>query len=231
MIDVLFVDPREAVRQIMAFALSQHPTITVAQVRSPLQAVAEAVKRRPDVVVIDAGLPWGDVLHATRLMVRQITHCQVLLVNGEEEPSLLLASLQAGARGYLPRSSGIAELLSAIQAMAKGELAVPLSLLAALVPMTTVRREEHDGARGRLDRLTSQEQRVLLLLVRGADNRGMGEALGISPQTARTHVQHILRKLRVHSRLEAIAFVNRHGLLGALELSSAVSGLLEGEPA
>jgi DNA-binding NarL/FixJ family response regulator len=223
MIRVLMVCEREDPWQILATALAGQGWLDVTGVAcSPLQAVAEAVKSPPDIAVVSSTLARGGALQLTGLLSERAPGCRVVIVEAEDDPQLLLASLEAGVRGFLTRNHGLNELLTAIRIVHSGEVALPRTLLPRLLPMLAdPRREElHET----LWRLTGQERRVLLLLVRGANNEALGRRLGISPQTARTHVQHVLRKLGVHSRLEAVAFVSRSGLLERLTRSVEEAG-------
>ncbi len=216
MIRILLVDHREAARQLLARALEPHAGIGMpATAGSAMQAVSQATRTSPDVACVNVGMPNGEALQATRLMTRRFPRCRVLLINGEPDPRFLLSALEAGARGYLTRRQGMKELLTAIQVVHRGELAVPRDLLAGILPIVDRRRTS--GAWEHLSALTAQEQRVLLMLLQGANNRAIGELLGISLHTARTHVHNVLNKLGVHSRLEAVAYVKRNDLLDALE--------------
>lgn len=135
---------------------------------------------------------------------------------------MLLEVLDAGANGYLTRDAPLAELIRATRAVHGGETLVPPKMLGPLLSSLLRRKRDQDRAFERLARLTVREREVLALLAQGSDNDGIARALVISPQTARTHIQNILGKLEVHSRLEAAAFVTRSGLLGNLVRTSSV---------
>jgi DNA-binding NarL/FixJ family response regulator len=123
---------------------------------------------------------------------------------------VLVDAFDAGASGLLTKSASLADLLEAIHDVSRGDVVVPRSLLAELIRHLVARRRVREGGRALLDRLTTREHEVLALLASGADNRAIASALFISPLTARTHVQNVLRKLRVHSRLEAAMFVTQN---------------------
>lgn len=179
-------------------------------------AVTEASRTRPDVAIIDSGLPNGDGIHAMKRIFERVPGCRVVLVSGEEDPQLLVRAFEAGAGAFVAKSSPITELIEAARAIHRGEALVPARMLAGLLASLIRRGREHDSALRYLSDLTRREREVLGLLAQGADNDGIAQRLVISPATARTHVQNTLGKLGVHSRLEAASFVNRNGLLPEL---------------
>ena len=124
----------------------------------------------------------------------------------------MMEAMEAGASGYLTEGAALGDLVDATKAVFRGEALVPPRLLATLLNKLIRHRRERDEAIFLLSQLTRRERQVLAMLARGADNRAIAEALAISPDTARTHIQNLLGKLGVHSRLEAAAFAVRKGL-------------------
>jgi DNA-binding NarL/FixJ family response regulator len=201
---------REAVRVVLE---SQDDMVVVAEARDGLQAVAKVEEDRPDVALLDSDLPNCDGMRATALIKERVPECRVLILTGEEDQSTLVEALEAGANGYLTKECPLAELIEATRAVARGETLVPPRMLGALLGQLIRRRREQDEALHRVSRLTKREREVLAFLAEGRDNDGIAQALVISPETARTHVQNLLAKLGVHSRLEAAAFVIQNGIL------------------
>lgn len=216
---------REAVKVILE---SQSDLEVVAEARDGLQAVAEAERTRPDVALVDADLPNRDGVRATLLIKERVPSCRVVVVANHEDQKTLLDALEAGASGYLTKGAPLAELLDAARAIHRGETLIPPRMLGSLLSVLVHRRRERDEASKRMARLTRREREVLALLAEGADNQAMAQALVISPETARTHIQRVLTKLGVHSRLEAAAFVIQSGILEDLlddgQLPQATSG-------
>ncbi len=204
---------REAFRVVLAGVGDME---VVGEASDGLQAVAEAVRLRPDVALLDAQLPNGDGARATRRIVARVPGCKVVVVSGDPDQRVLLDVVEAGATAFVSKASPIQELLLAIRAVHRGEAMIPARLLAGLLSALVDRRHERDVAMRGLSELTRREREVLGLLAQGADNDGISQRLVISPATARTHVQNTLGKLGVHSRLEAASFVLRNGLLGDL---------------
>ncbi len=124
--------------------------------------------------------------------------------------------MEFGASGFLTKGSPLTELLDAVHAVHAGDTLVPPRMLGSLLQRLIHRRREQDDAVRQLSKLTRRERQVLGLLAGGADNDRIAQALVISPETARTHVQHVLSKLGMHSRLAVAAFVVANGLADEL---------------
>ena len=130
---------------------------------------------------------------------------------------MLAEGLGCGASGYLTKDCTLAEVIEAVRGVARGDVLVPPAMLGPLLSDLLVRKKSHDEALLRLSRLSTRERQVLALVARSKKTAEIADALVISPETARTHVQNILTKLGVHSRLEAASFVIEHGLVTHLE--------------
>jgi DNA-binding NarL/FixJ family response regulator len=219
---VLLADEQALFREAVKAVLSGEPDIeVVAEARDGLQAIAEAERARPDVALLDAYLPNCDGIRATRLITERVPSCRVIVVTDQEDERALVDALDAGADGYLTKESPLVDLIEATRAVHRGEVLVPSRMLGSLLRQLVGRRRDHDLALHRVANLTRREREVLAQLALGADNEAIAQRLVISPETARTHVQNVLGKLGVHSRLEAVAFVRQNRLLEELP---AVSG-------
>lgn len=140
-----------------------------------------------------------------------------LLLELEGDEASLFRAIEAGVDGYATRASGEAVLVEAIRALSRGESVIPPAMLGPLLRYLIQRRREAAAVAEQLVQLTPREREVMSLLANGLDQRAIGEALFISPDTARTHIQRVLRKLGVHSRAEAIELIARNGLVDRLE--------------
>jgi two-component system, NarL family, nitrate/nitrite response regulator NarL len=177
------------------------------------ETLTEARRTGATVVLLDAELLGSNgLLNLSEFHIAQ-PDVGFVVMDDHVTEEWLGEAVVAGVRGYLPRSAPLAQLASVVRAVGRGELAIPRSLERGLVLALARRRKQHEDALLTLLRLTRQEQKVLRLLVDGATNETIAAALVISPQTARTHVQNILAKLGVRSRLEAVAFVIRNQVL------------------
>jgi len=188
----------------------------VAEARDGFQAVADAERTSPRVAVLDAHLPSSDGIQTAWLIRQRVPGCEVVIVSGREDPRILEQALEVGARGFVTKASAMSELLTVTRAVHRGETLVPSRMLGDLLGGLMRRRHEQDEAFRRVSRLTRRERQVLHLLVDGSGTEAIADKLVISPQTARTHIQNILAKLGVHSRLEAAALVNETGIRDGL---------------
>jgi DNA-binding NarL/FixJ family response regulator len=215
---ILLADEHSLFREAVRVAMESEPAIeVVAEARSGRQAVAEAARARPDVAILDASLQDFDVIRTMIGIRAEAPETRILVVAGEEDQGTLFDVLETGASGYMTKGSPLAELVDAVQALVRGDTLVPPRMLGALLDRLMLRKKEHALAVRRLSQLTRREREVLGHLAEGGNNDTIAQALVISPDTARTHVQNVLSKLGVHSRLEAVAFVRRSGILRDLE--------------
>src|SRR2546425_2600498 len=211
---IILADEQSLFREAVKVVLESQPDIeVVAEARDGIQAVAVAEETRPDVALLDINLPNCDGIRATSMIKERVPDCKVLVLTGEEDQETLVEALEAGASGYLTKECPLSELMEATRAVHRGETLIPSRMLGALLSRLIRRRRAQDEALQRISKLTKREREVLAFLAEGRDNDGIAQALVISPETARTHIQNVLGKLGVHSRLEAAAFVIQNGIL------------------
>lgn len=220
---------REAVRSILDAEADLGVATTAGE---GYQAVAEAQRLRPNLALVSANLVNCDGIAAAALIKSRVPDCRIVVLSGRADHAGLARAVEAGASGFLLRDCSLTELISSIRSVHAGETLVPPRMLGQLLESLTGRRSERQDALKLVSSLTRREAEVLALLARGSDNDVMAASLFISPQTARTHVQNLLAKLGLHSRLEAAAFVNRNGILPALEeLGTVADRSRRGTPA
>ena len=151
-----------------------------------------------------AAVKADDVLGCVRVVVVGGPRC------GDEA---LVQAVHAGADGFVTEDDGLDALRDAVDRVGRGEASIPGAMLGSLLRTLIRDRREEDRAVERFSRLSMREREVVALIADGLDNAAIGERMYVSPNTARTHVQNILRKLDVSSRLEAASMVNTFGLL------------------
>ncbi len=156
---------------------------------------------QPDVVIMDLRLPGQSGFEAIRIIRKKHPAARILVLTNYEGSEDVHRVLQAGAMAYLTKDTGKEELIQAILAVSRGKRYLPSSVGALLA-------ERMPGSQ-----LTDREQDVLRLLAKGASNRGVAEALGISENTARIHVTHILQKLGVEDRTQAVIAAIQRGIV------------------
>ncbi len=214
MINVLIADEHSLFRQAVRSALeTEHDLTVVAEAADGHEAVEAADIFAPDIALIDTDLPKSNGINVTRTVREKVPGCKVLVLSNHQDQAALFDAMQAGASGYLTKAIPLAKLIEAARAVLRGETIVPPAMLGDLLSQLIQSKEQQNDVLRRLSRLTRREREVLALLVEGADNDVVAQRLVISPETARTHIQNILTKLDVHSRLEALALVLRNNIV------------------
>jgi len=207
-IRVLVVDDHAMFGQSLVRILSDEPDLVVlGPATTASQALDQAVRDRPDVVVLDFGLPDADGATVARGLARVHPGVQVLILTGLSDQRVLIDAIDSGCAGFLTKDRAVDELVDAVRLVAAGESYVPSELLGQLIPR--LRR----GYRGLGDDLTPREIDVLQLCVEGLSNKGIAERLGLSVNTVRNHVQNAITKLHAHSKLEVVAIAVREGIV------------------
>lgn len=181
-------------------------TVTAAQTAAgTLDAVARI---QPDLCLIDRHFGEEDSVRTIGALLEASPRTRVLMLSADASSESVLAALQAGASGYLHKTCGISTLTAAISRVLHGEVAVEVT------PSAPARsRPGRDDAHKLAEHLTPRERECLVLLVDGLDTATMARTLSVSPATVRAHVQSLMNKLGVHSRLEAASVAVQHRLL------------------
>lgn len=204
-IRVLLVDDHAMVRRGLATFLKIHDDLTLAgEAGTGEEAVAQCGRLRPDVVLMDLVLPGIDGVAATRAIRREFPTVQVVALTSFNEEGLIRKALRAGAIGYLLKDVSADELARAIRAAHAGRGTLSPEVAQALI---------HAAGRPAAPDLTTRERAVLALMVRGLSNTEIADELFVSPSTIKSHVSHILAKLGVAGRTEAVALAVREQLI------------------
>jgi DNA-binding NarL/FixJ family response regulator len=185
-------------------------------VHTPEEAIALAEEHLPDVALMDIVFKGGggmSGIDATRRIKEVSPSTKVVVMTAHDEDRLMVEAVEAGASGFLSKDEAADEVLSAVKAAADGEVLIDPDTLTRLLAQVAQEREEERDARKLLGDLTEREREILGLLAQGVRNEDIAKQLYISPQTVQTHVRNILGKLRVHSKLEAVAFAVRNGAI------------------
>jgi len=210
---VMLVDDHEVVRQGLRALLERREHLTVvAEAGSVAEAIVEAARAQPDVIVMDVRLPDGTGIEACREIRAEYPAIRVLMLTSYADDEAVYAAIVAGAAGYLLKQTRGRELVSAIDAVARGE-----SLLDPLVTSKVLNRMREMAAGGHKDKLselTEQERRILSLIAEGKTNRMIAAEVFLSEKTVKNYVSTILGKLGMERRAQAAAFMAEQRVRG-----------------
>lgn len=226
-IRVLVADDDPLARRMITDRLSADDINIVGQARTGDEAVEMAVDLRPDVVVMDLLMPGCDGITATRRIAMQAPEVQVVLLSVSSDDQVVLLGLRSGAVGFLDKRIELEALARVVRGVSHGEAGLGRVTTRALISefQAMAARSESKSADSRL---STREKEVLSLLAEGYSTEAVSEELNLAVETVRTHVKAILRKLRVHSRQEAIVVARSRGII--VPSSEMVPGSL-GSPA
>jgi DNA-binding NarL/FixJ family response regulator len=211
-IRVLLVDDHQLLTGALAALLSREPDMEVVGVAGTVADAKTMAKDRLDVVLMDYRLPDGTGAEATRAIKARWPAARVVMLTGVNDDETILESIQAGADGYLTKDRAVDEVVSAVRAAHAGETLLPRSVIVGIAQRVVAARDKGTERR-QSEPLTARELEVLKALTEGLSTPEICERLFIAPNTLRTHVQNIMGKLRVHSKLEAVAFAIRNRLV------------------
>lgn len=211
---VVIVDDHALMRDGIASLLDEQPDFEVVGEVGSLAAAVEVVRAtEPELVLMDYSLPDGTGLDATKEILALYPQTKIVILTVHEEDDLLFAAIRSGARGYLLKSISAREMLARLRGLAEGEAAIlpeQTQRILAEFARTTVPQA---AAEEEASALSERELEVLRLLAEGASNQEIGVQLHISVHTVKNHVHHILEKLNIGNRHEAVALATKRGLL------------------
>ncbi len=207
---VLIVDDQTLFRTGLTSLLSEDERVdVVGQALDGADAVKQAVKLKPDVVLMDIKMPNVDGIEATRQIVEAIPGTKVLILTTFETDSQVIQALKAGASGYVLKDSSAAAIVSSIVAVMSGERVMASAVANRVLEMltgATTPKEFYDG-------LTNREIEILKLLANGMANKQIAYRLKISEKTVRNHVSNTYEKLGIYDRSQAVLYAVKKGLV------------------
>ena len=212
---LLLVEDHAVVRSGLKMLLSGHEEMEiVGEAGSAAEAMLEAERTNPDVILMDIGLPDKTGIEATRDIKKKFPDVKIVALTIHEDEEYFFQMLDAGASGYVPKRAAPDELITAIRAAAAGEVYLYPSM-AKLLVRDYLNAERPAEEKLNLDGLTDREREVLTHLAEGVGNEEIAEALVISPKTVERHRENIMRKLNLHSRSELVRYAIRKGIIKA----------------
>ena len=212
---ILLVDDHAVVRSGLRMLLENERDVEIiGEASSAHEAIEAAMSLRPNVILMDIGLPDLSGIDATREIKKRVPDSAIVALTIHEDEEYFFKMLEAGATGYVPKRAAPEELLTAIRAAASGQVYLYPSLAKLLV------RDFLSGGRPSPadqpdSELTDREAEVLTYLAEGANNEEIAAALFISPKTVARHRENIMRKLNLHSRSELVRYAIRKGIIKA----------------
>lgn len=212
MIKVLIADDQAMVRSGLRLILESESDLTVvAEAENGEEAVRLTRREKPDVVLMDVRMPVMDGLEATKQITDNTTETRVIVLTTFDLDDYVYGALRAGASGFLLKDAEGDELVAAIRTINSGDAIIAPSITRRLIS-EFASRPEATHAKG-LDDLTEREVEVLRLVAKGLSNIEIGEELFVSETTVKTHVSHILTKLHLRDRVQAVVVAYESGLI------------------
>ena len=205
-IRVMLIDDHEMVRLGLKSYLNLQPDVeVVAEAGDGEEGLTKALEVKPDVVVMDLVMPKMTGVEATLALLKEWPQAQILILTSYLDNEKIYPVLEAGARGYMLKTSSADEILSAIRKVARGEYAIETEVEKKV--------EHHKRYPDLHEDLTAREREILTLLAKGYDNQRIADESFISLKTVKTHVSNILSKLEVSDRTQAVVYAFQHGLV------------------
>jgi two-component system response regulator NreC len=210
---IVLGDDHTLVRQGLRKILEEQPEWTVvAEASDGREAVRQTLSLRPDVVVLDIGMPLLNGIEATRQIARRFANISILILSMHSEEAYITQAMQAGARGYLLKDSADTDLIRAVAAVATGKSFFSPAVAKVMLD-DYVRHLSEKGIVDRFEALSEREREIFQLIAEAHSNKEIADLLSVSPATVETHRAHILQKLDVHNTAELVLYAVRRGVI------------------
>ncbi len=213
-IRILLIDDHSLFRSGLRSIMQIHDEFKiVGEAENGLEGIKRAKQLKPDLVLLDLHMPGMNGLEVLRILTEDMPEVQVLMLTVSEDAEDLLQALQNGARGYLLKNIDIDFLLDAIKRAMRGESVMSDQMAAKLADAIRTPSPKATTVSPEKARLTPRERQIIGLLAQGESNKSIARLLDLSESTVKIHVQGILRKLHLNSRVQAAVYAVEHGLL------------------
>jgi two-component system response regulator NreC len=210
-IRVLIADDHGVLRAGLTALLNSEPEMeVVGEAEDGEQTLRQAEELHPDVVLMDLNMPKGDGIYTTRGLKELFPEINVLILTMHEDDSLLREAIQCGASGYILKRAVESELITAIQAVARGEMYIHPAMTRALLEQPT---RKSLPIQTNVPTLTAREYEVLRLIAQGNSNRQVASLLTISVRTVESHRANLMEKLNLTCRVDLVRYAAQHGML------------------
>jgi DNA-binding NarL/FixJ family response regulator len=210
---VLIVEDDALMRAGLRGILDREPAlVVVGEAQDGREALAQARRTRPDVVLMDIRMPGMDGISATREVLAALPETRVMILTTFEQDDYIFGALRAGASGFLLKRTRPEELVAAVHTVAAGDSLLSPSVTSRVIARMAQRPAV--GAEGGAERLTSREREVLGLVARGLSNAEIAAELVIEESTVKTHTKRLVGKLGLRDRVQVVIYAYEHGLAG-----------------
>ncbi len=203
---ILLVDDHQMVRLgLKSYLELQDDIAEVSEAVNGKEGVEQALESRPDVIIMDIVMPEMNGIEATLAILKEWPEAKILILTSYLDNEKIYPVLDAGAHGYMLKTSSAEEILRAVKKVAKGEFAIETEV--------SKKVEYHRNHIELHEDLTARERDILGLLAKGYENQRIADELFISLKTVKTHVSNILSKLEVSDRTQAVVYAFQHHLV------------------
>lgn len=213
-ISLLLVDEQQMFTDALSRLLSSDPEMKpIGAASTVAEAVAQCRLNAPDVVLLDLRVRDMDGVEGIREIRRASPGSSVIVVSDVDDAGAITAAIRAGACGYVLKTRAVDELVSIIRQASAGEMVLTVADVPSVIGRLQRAKQRENEVRRTFDRLTAREHQILVQLANGHSTAETAAALHISPLTVRSHVKSILAKLGLHSKLGAVSYALRNGLV------------------
>jgi two-component system nitrate/nitrite response regulator NarL len=213
---VFLVEDHVSFRQALAFMFEREPEFEVvgeAGSMTEVRKLSDGALKDVEVAIVDLALPDGDGIELIEKLSAVHPQVMTLVLSASLEASRFARAIEAGAAGVLHKSTPIKNIVDAVRRLKAGEALLSSGEVIEMLRLVSRERQEKQEALQAIEKLSARERELLWALAEGLESREIAERLNITVETERTHMVNILHKLGVHSRLQALVFAARHGLV------------------
>lgn len=212
-IRILLIDDHSLFRSGVRQLLQHEPDMeVVAEAADGVEGIKRAKEFSPDVILLDLNMPGLSGLETLQLLVQDLPQCAVVILTVSEEADELGQALRDGARGFLIKNIEADALTAAVRRAARGEPVIADSMTAKLVAQFRAQSGNGAPVLAERDKLTVREREIVQCLARGESNKEIARRLDVAESTVKIHVQNILKKLNLTSRVQVAVYAVEHGL-------------------